>query len=189
MTCRIAEMTVLCAGHYADAYEFSAAGDLLVNPRKIFIHIKGHSKPLIKHRHAGISEQLNPAKIPRGVFLQWFRTNVILQADKKPLLTDLFDKLTESGRVASGFLAGMKTRMNRIADTISFLSAWQVACAEDLIERMRRETPETREFIHANLCHFSSGMFHFIGQEIRRINHDPAYRSPLLADPSDTWNP
>ncbi len=33
MVCRISEMALLCAGQYADGCEFSAAGDLLVNPR------------------------------------------------------------------------------------------------------------------------------------------------------------
>lgn len=38
---RITELAIYQAGVYADACEFAAAGDLLVNPRCITIHLKG----------------------------------------------------------------------------------------------------------------------------------------------------
>lgn len=37
---RLFELALLCAGNYADHFEFAAAGDLLVNPRLILIHLK-----------------------------------------------------------------------------------------------------------------------------------------------------
>ena len=35
---RLNELALLCAGNYADNCEFSAAGDLLLNPRKMMVH-------------------------------------------------------------------------------------------------------------------------------------------------------
>ena len=45
---RLNELTLLCAGNYADNFEFTAAGDLLVNPRCILVHIKNRIRPVIK---------------------------------------------------------------------------------------------------------------------------------------------
>ncbi|MFZ1986336.1 MAG: hypothetical protein WAU91_18130 [Desulfatitalea sp.] len=55
---RLTEVTLLCAGHYTDHCEFSAAGDLLVNPRKIMIHIKGRADAFTKEQHRPLSNQL-----------------------------------------------------------------------------------------------------------------------------------
>lgn len=46
---RLNELALLCAGNYADNCEFSAAGDLLVNPKKKFVHFKNARKPLLPY--------------------------------------------------------------------------------------------------------------------------------------------
>ena len=46
---RLNELALLCAGNYADNCEFSAAGDLLVNPKKNFVHFKNTQKPLLPY--------------------------------------------------------------------------------------------------------------------------------------------
>jgi hypothetical protein len=178
---RIFELALFCAGNYADNCEFSAAGDLLVNPRKILIYIKGHGKPLRKKRHGRLSELLAPANQSMATFIGWFKKNAILEVGHKALLDDLFNKLETSGRINSAYLADMKKRMNKIADTVGFLASGQITCAEQLIERMRQASPETKKFFKAGLCHFDKGMFNFIGEEIRRLKNKPGYHSPLLA--------
>jgi len=62
MMARLFELSLICAGYYADNCEFPAAGDLLVNPRKILIHQKGYPHPLVKQRHGRLTEQLNQEK-------------------------------------------------------------------------------------------------------------------------------
>jgi hypothetical protein len=47
---RLNELTLLCAGNYADTLEFTAAGDLLVNPRLTLVHIRNRIKPVIKKK-------------------------------------------------------------------------------------------------------------------------------------------
>jgi hypothetical protein len=59
MMARLFELSLILAGHYADNCEFSEAGDLLVNPRKVLIHRKGYPYPLRKSRHGRLTEQLN----------------------------------------------------------------------------------------------------------------------------------
>lgn len=57
---RLAELTLLCAGHYADCGEVTAAGDLLVNPRRADIYMQGVVPSIRKYRHRRLSEQLDP---------------------------------------------------------------------------------------------------------------------------------
>lgn len=73
---RIFELALFCAGHYADNCEFSAAGDLLVNPRKVLIHRKGYPHSRVKQRHGRISDQLNNSGKRRNHFL------LLLKKDK-----------------------------------------------------------------------------------------------------------
>jgi hypothetical protein len=67
MMARLFELSLICAGHYADNCEFSAAGDLLVNPRKVLIHRRGYPYPLTKQRHGRLTEQLNNEKKCREI--------------------------------------------------------------------------------------------------------------------------
>ena len=62
---RLMEAALLCAGNYVDNCEFSAAGDLLVNPRSIRIYIDGVREPVNKKRHLALTDQFNAvAKTP-----------------------------------------------------------------------------------------------------------------------------
>ena len=54
---RINELAFLCAGNYADNLQFTAAGDLLENPRLILVHIKDSPRPVVKIRHSKMTEQ------------------------------------------------------------------------------------------------------------------------------------
>ena len=52
---RIAELALKQAGDYADNCEFQAAGDVLVNPRRIDIYLNGWAEPIVKHRHGALN--------------------------------------------------------------------------------------------------------------------------------------
>jgi hypothetical protein len=56
---RLAELALLCAGYYAGCGEVTAAGDLLFNPLRIYVHVRGRHQPIVKDRHRPLSEQLN----------------------------------------------------------------------------------------------------------------------------------
>ena len=57
---RINELAILCAGNYAESCEFTLAGDLLMNPRLILIHVRGCPQPVVKERHTALTEQFSP---------------------------------------------------------------------------------------------------------------------------------
>ena len=183
--CRIAEITLICAGHYADGCEFRAAGDLLVNPRKVLIHVRGLRNPVQKNRHGKLSAQLTPYGSTQNTFRSWLQNNTMMEIRQQALLPDLIERLENSNRLAAAYLVNLKKRMNRIAQTIGFLASWGIFCANNFLEKMQQAPPETIKFVNAHKCQFGAGMFNFIGGEIRHLKSNSAYRSPLFLNHCD----
>jgi hypothetical protein len=166
---RIFELALFCAGHYADNGEFSAAGDLLVNPRKVLIHRKGHPHALVKQRHGRISDQLNKSEKPGKNLLQFLKQEVVVEIAKPAILPYLFEQLQQSRKIAAWYLNRAEQRMKKIADTIGFLSAWCISGFEDLHPRMRQAPAKTCSFVGAHLCRFDTHDFKRLGREIRNF--------------------
>jgi hypothetical protein len=164
---RIAELTLLTAGAYADGCEFQAAGDLLVNPAKILIRLKGRREPVTKPRHVALSTALRPMADGHQPFIKWFRANALIEETQGPLLPKLAEIMAASGRIAPPWLADFTTRMEKVAETIGFLNAWKVEDAADLALRLKRSSPDTRSFIEANLCRFGDAHFMALGALIK----------------------
>lgn len=183
---RICEIAILCAGHYADNCEYTAAGDLLFNPRKILIYQKGCSHPIEKHRHGRLSDQLHGHREADQPFPIWFRDQATLRLVKPAVIPFLLTGMEQSGRIAGAYLRMVRQRMQRAADTIAFLSAWSVSRKEDLQDRMASASPETRRFIADHLCAFGDEVFKALGEEIHRACSHPGYRSRFIIPPAHT---
>jgi hypothetical protein len=184
MVARLAETTLLCAGYYADTCEFRAAGDLLVNPYKILIHIRNQKFPVRKNRHGKLSEQLNPQNETMDKFIGWFKKNVLLQVCQKSLLEDLYGRMETSEKFQSCYLMDIQSRMNRVADTIGFLNSWQINSLQDLHIKLKKALPETRKLVRENLCNFDRTNFNRMGDDINRMQSEPFYHSEFLKDDS-----
>lgn len=169
MTARLFELSLICAGHYADNCEFSAAGDLLVNPRKVLIHRRGVPHPLVKQRHGRLTEQLNikDKRISR------IKREVTVEVAKPAILPYLFDRMKRSRQIASWYLHDAQERMKKIADTIGFLSAWSLSKFEVLHHRMQKMSAKTRRFVVDHLCNFDTCYFDRLGREIPIIIKSP----------------
>ncbi|MDY6791034.1 MAG: hypothetical protein SWH54_07185 [Thermodesulfobacteriota bacterium] len=178
---RLNELALLCAGNYADNCEFSAAGDLLLNPRKIKVHFNDTKPSVIKKRHCSLSKQFGKEGQPREYVLQRLADKATIETKRPPLLPQLFRKMQYSGRVSLSYLDLANTRMKRIAETIGFLSSWQIFDATDLYRRISGATPEARGFVESNLCRFKNDLFFDVGNDVRRVASDPKYRSDFLA--------
>jgi len=124
---RIAELTLYCAGIYADAIEFRAVGDLLFNPRQTAIHLKGRHSPLLKKRHCGIIDHFAADHKTRRDTLAWIRENAILEVKSKPLLPYIHDRLKDSGHMAEGYIDSIDRRMIQVTEAVGFLSAYRAA--------------------------------------------------------------
>jgi hypothetical protein len=178
---RVLEAALLCAGHYADNCEFSAAGDLLANPRRILIHIRGCRRPMVKWRHGRLSEQL-AAYCGAQPFPEWFKHNAVLEISEPALVPYLHQRLEQFQCFRPAYLDSIRRRMNKAADAIGFLSAWGITGWEDLNRRIRWASPREQEFIAENLCGFDLEDFHGLGVEIDRIAHRAGATNKYLAD-------
>lgn len=173
---RIAELTLITAGAYADGCEFQAAGDLLVNPYRILIHLKSGPPAKIKNRHASLSAEFKAGTSGTQAFKGWFRENATLEIAQKALLPELVERMETSASLPPAYLDEVKQRMQKVADTIAFLSAWRITNSEELFARIQTSSPETRSFIEANLCRFSDARFRSLGAMTRQALRS---RAPL----------
>jgi hypothetical protein len=166
---RVNELALLCAGNYADALEPAAAGDLLVNPRRIAVHVKKNPHPVIKQRHTALTEQFDGHAGSRAGVMAWLAKETALVVDKKPLLPYLQEALTDCGWIHSRYLETVERQMQQIACTIGFLAAWHAADSGRIHCRMRDAEVSQRAFWEANLCRFDTETFEEMGREVSRM--------------------
>lgn len=168
---RLTEAVLLTAGHYADNAEFTLAGDLLFNPRKINVYLRGEPCPVVKNRHGRLSEQFNTRSMPHCEFIRWFPRNAALVEEKPPLLPYLVGRMAESGAASPSYLDTCRHRMDKIPDAINFLAAWGVHCFEDLARKRAAMDEGAEQWLNRHLCAFQSDHFHDFGREIRHWMH------------------
>jgi hypothetical protein len=170
---RLLELTMVCAGHYADNCEFSAAGDLLFNPRKVLIHRQGFPNPLIKQRHGRLTDQLNQEQKQADPLLRRIKDEIRIEVAKPAIMPYLMEGIERSCQIASWYLQDAQERMKKIADTIGFLSAWSLSKFELFHHRMQKMSEKTRRFVVDHQCNFDTSYFVHLGHEIPKIIGDP----------------
>jgi hypothetical protein len=171
LTARLAELAVFMAGYYADSCRFSAAGDLLVNPRKIVVRVADQEKPIVKQRHSRLSSQFNTKNRSKVDFMQWFIGNAQLNVVEKPLLPLLYEQLAGSGKISEDYLRKLRERMGKISETIGFMAAWGCTTPDELFARFPSISIRTREFVAANQCNFNTSLFRLLGKAIQNIQN------------------
>ena len=181
MMARLFELSLILAGHYADNCEFSAAGDLLVNPRKVLIHRKGYPYPLTKQRHGRLTEQLNKKETSRKIVLFQLKHDVTVEVAKPAILPYLLVQIERSCQIASWYLRDAQDRMKKIADTIGFLSAWSLSKFEVFHHRLQKMSAKTRHFVADHQCNFDTHYFARIGREIHKLIENPKEHIEFLS--------
>ena len=177
---RLNELTLFCAGNYADNFEFTAAGDLLVNPVLIAVHVRGLSEPVIKNRHSRITEQFRCAASTKKEVIQWLKNETLLEIKKEPLLPYLYESLKNSGYISQQYLFSSDRRMRQIADVIAHLWSWHLPNDHDFHQRLQDTTQSEREFIKSKLCQFDKRTFYDLGHDFYQIIQCEGYKSKLL---------
>ena len=177
---RLFELALLCAGNYADHFEFAAAGDLLVNPRLILIHFRNGCNPVKKNRHKNLTEQFRYVAGEREAVVRWLKCETFPEIVEKPLLVHMQEEMAGSGYLSKAYLDLAQRRMNRIADAIGFLASWHVAENSAFYLRVQSASPAEQSFIESNLCRFDKRVFIELGQEARRLVLNPCVRSRFL---------
>jgi len=177
---RVNELTLLCAGNYANNFEFTAAGDLLVNPRCIRIHIKNRIRPVIKKRHSKLTDQFRSVASTRGEVIQWLKKETLLEIKKEPLLPYLYESLKKSGTLSQEYLLSIDRRMKQIADVIVLLWSLHLPDSRDFQEWLHCKTQSEKEFINSRLCNFDTRVFYELGHDIKKLIQYDDYKSKFL---------
>jgi hypothetical protein len=177
---RLFELALLCAGNYADHFEFAAAGDLLVNPRLILIHFKGGCNAVKKDRHRKLTEQFRYVAGKREAVVTWLKQETVPEIVEKPLLTHMHEQMSRSGYLSKEYLDLAERRMERIADAIGFLASWHLTAENDFYLQVQGASPSKKSFIESNLCRFNKEIFFELGQDIRKLAVDPCHKSRFI---------
>lgn len=177
---RLNELTLLCAGNYADAFEFTAAGDLLVNPRLTLVHIRNRIMPVPKKRHSRLTDQFKNVARTRGEVIQWLKNETFLEIKREPLLPYLYERLKKSGCMSQEYLYSISRRMRKIADVTAFLYSLHLPNGQDFHQWLQQTTQPERQFIKSRLCKFNTRTFCDLGHDLHQIVQGEGYRSKFL---------
>lgn len=170
---RLMELALLCAGNYADNAEFEAAGDLLVNPRLIRIHLRGRREPVIKSRHLPLSEHFREVGNTRIDVIEWLKRNTIVEIVRKPILLHCYESMKESGYLSPEYLASVDGKMKKIADAIALLACLHTSPCSGPETVSNPVQSRDRDIIAEGLCRFDTSAFFGLGEEFSRL-HSPA---------------
>ena len=172
---RITELTLYCAGNYADSGELRAVGDLLFNPRQVLVHVRGQDQALVKDRHRPLTEQFSHMAADRAGVIEWLKKQTKLEISRPPLLPELFRNMTESGFLSDEYLADVDDRMKKIADVAGLVASCPCPPHLDFTEYLARSSPSARSYLESRLCGFNLETFHRLGLEVKVCweNHHP----------------
>ncbi|MBI9082811.1 MAG: hypothetical protein JEZ11_04390 [Desulfobacterales bacterium] len=165
---RVTELALMAAGHYADHCEFSAAGDLLVNPRTIRVCWDDQRRPAVKERHERLSDQFRRPGVSRRAFVRDFKDNGRLETLRPALLPVLAGQLAACGLFSSGYLAAVNARMEKITEAIGFLCAAGITTGRQLYLHLTLAPAADRDFFTAHLCRFDRCHYDRLGREVDR---------------------
>ncbi|MFH1982925.1 MAG: hypothetical protein ABIL58_13865 [Pseudomonadota bacterium] len=177
---RLMEMALICAGHYADHGAFTLAGDLLVNPRKIHVYRRGALTPITKTRHGRLTDQLGMAGMGQRERSHEAAMNSLVHTVSPALIPSLFQRLETSERIRSWYLDHARMRMEKIADTIGFLSAWSISGIEDIQVRLEGAPATEKALFESRRCRFDATLFYWFGHELRLAVYNTTYQTGFL---------
>lgn len=166
---RLMELALLCAGNYADACEFQLVGDLLLNPRVVYIHVRGEDYPIVKHRHEPLTEQFGRHGCSTSDVIDWLKNETILELKKEALLPYLYKQMEDSRSFSEDYLESIRKRKIRIASLIGFLANASFEDAASLHLWMRSASSDDRKMLECRLCRFDRSVFLKLGLKIQQM--------------------
>jgi len=168
---RICELAINCAGNYANNGEFSFMGDLLLNPRRVLVHIRGRLHPIVKQRHTLLTDQFCHMADSKYEVMQWLKQETIVEIKVKALLPDLLEKLEHSGFWGREYLDSIHHRTQEIAELVQFLQAAQIHDNVSLFTWLKKSSSSDQALVQARLFRPDLHSFFYFGQKIRQMAH------------------
>jgi hypothetical protein len=180
LAARLAELTLLCAGHYADCGAFSAAGDLLLNPRKIVVRFCDGRRSAVKNRHGRMSDQFRLADENRTEVLQRLGRTAVCEQKRPPVFLAIYEILSSSVWTSPGYLSALDKKARQVTDTIGYLAAGGISSPEAVWRYHRSLSEKERRDFESNLCRFSPASFFRLGDDFRSLYSGMQLRSPVF---------
>jgi hypothetical protein len=177
---RLTELTLYCAGNYADGLHFREAGDLLLNPRLVLVTAATDGRVYAKERHQRMSEQfrslIGAGKDP----VLWLKKEMTPRIRKEALLPELLGRMKHDSCLSEAYVSSVEERMKKIAGTIDFVSAWHVRDSVEFHQRLEKVGLSERKAIESQLCRFDKKTFEELGHDLYEIANDEHYLSRFL---------
>ncbi len=166
---RLTELTLWCAGGYADAGWFTATGDLMFNPRRKYLVRRNGSRLIELQRHKPVSEQVEGQGLFRNEIRAELKKHFRLVIEKGPLLPDLISRLKTHTVPAETYLGEVESRMRKIASTMCFRATVSLPEGLDLEVFLRLIGEEERRRMISHLCRFDLSLFHRFGERLKIV--------------------
>lgn len=177
---RINELTLYCAGNYANNLEFSAVGDLLVNPRLIVIHFNNKNYRIIKNRHMKLTEHFHEYAETKDDIVSWLKNKTTLEIKKKPLLPYLYDNLKLSGLLTDNYLDSVDMRMKRLADSVGFFASSNFVDSHHFYFRLQNIDESEKALLRSKLCYVTTTFFDELGRDFYHHMRNNNYKSKFI---------
>jgi len=171
---RINELVLLCTENYANNGEITLAGDLLLNPRLILIHVRGRNRPIVKKRHTPLTEQFGSVAETYSEVVQWLKTETFLEIKTMALLPHLHQKLEESCCFSIEYFNSLDKRKTQIAELTGFLAGAGVSDSLDLFRWLKNADSSARELVESRFCGCDLDRFIALGRQVRDFTQGPA---------------
>ena len=163
---RLLELALWWAGALADRGRFQAVGDLLFNPRRKLLYIKGRAQPLTLARHQTLTGQVAPLLAPGQDPIAWLKRNSQVHIARPPILPSLRDELAAWPGATPAYLAEVDQCLEQVAATLSYVAGLCLPPGRDLARHLALIPPAEAAAISENLCRFDLTRFNAWGRRL-----------------------
>lgn len=160
---RLTELTLWCAGGYADAGWFTEVGDLMFNPRKKYLARKHCSQLIELERHKPISDQVGGEEFLRSEIVKKLKNDFRLVIETRALLPELISRLKDHSIPSEGYRRQVESRMRKISSTLCFQSTINLPEGLEVEAYLRLIDGEEKRLMVSQLCRFNLSLFHQFG--------------------------
>ncbi|MCF8047415.1 MAG: hypothetical protein K9K65_04195 [Desulfarculaceae bacterium] len=166
---RLSELALWWAGCLADAGEFQAVGDLLLNPPRKTLYVRDRPVPLRLVRHEALTEQVR-GLAPAGANLPlWLKSQTMLVIEVEPLLPLLLGDLSRWPHRPPKTCRDFQLRLDRVAGALCHITSLNLAEGASVAEHLARVPQEEARAIKRHLCRFDLGRFDALGLALRDV--------------------
>lgn len=166
---RLSELALWWAGCLADAGEFQAVGDLLLNPPRKTLYVHGRPLPLRLDRHQALTEQVRPLAPEGANLVEWLKSQTMLVIEVDPLLPLLLDDLGQWPHRPPRTCHSFQLRLDRVVGALCHITSLNLPEGASVAQYMAMIRPEEAWIIEEHLCRFDLGRFNALGHALREL--------------------